>query len=822
MDRQIAALLQPKSAQPARGGLLQRKCACGQHTGGGECEECRKKKERVQRQKGNGAEPAGVPPVVHEVLRSPGEPLTPAVRGPLESRFARDLSRVRLRVPANGGPQSERIVNEPGDAFEQEADQVAAAVTGSSEISRQGAPRQDFSQVRVHADSRAADAARSLNARAFTQGNHVVFGSGQFSPSTPSGARLLAHELTHVVQQGASPSRRIARAPLDLKRLDLELFWGDPLTQTSGEIGKSAICSKGGKTPPELPIEAFVYPRNTEDTAGTAAPGAPAQGAKPAAAPETGATGGTAVEKPAPETPPAGKEWPPQSSRKVVGKPDRSDWIKDPKTGLLVPAKRAVIVGGIHGNERGPLDVAKGLKDKLDSGAPRDFDTIFIPVMNPGGVEDKTRENRCGVDLNRNFPGLTGAPAAKGKVPAEQPETKAVRAVIETLKPSRILALHAMSPGEGTDIAKGGVFADPVQDPKAAALACRMAVRMQGKKGAKNRNVNVVGNKLDTGFCSVLYPSQSEVGVTSSQSSLGTWASAPASKGGLGIPVITHEVSKKTPLDATGDRSVATILPGIEEFLLDNEDQPSEAADLLANSVSDDFLTGESTSADDKKVRDEIQSRVQADFTKLQGSYKDWLDARKPDEKKALVKAGAGTLTNRSEFRSFSKQAGIVKSGLGARKITGKSTDQEIKDAILDIMKTMSVPGFSRHAWGTEIDVIDPTASRWKPGGDLEGVTPFLATEAPQHGFFHPYSQGASRPSPHYEDEPWHISYWRIADVLQAEWLRRISGSKLDDLVLRTATAIGGGIDPKRLQSILQSIKLEDFQKNVAPSPGTP
>src|SRR5262249_5559851 len=160
------------------------------------------------------------------------------------------------------------------------------------------------------------------------------------SPATPAGERLLAHELTHVVQQGASPSRRIARAALDLKRLDLELFWGDPLTQTSGEIGKSASCpTPKDKKPPELPIEAFVYPRNTEGPPLTAGPGASAQGAKPAATPETGATGGTAVEKPAAETPPAAQEWPPQSSRKVVGKPDRSDWIKDPKTGLLVPAK---------------------------------------------------------------------------------------------------------------------------------------------------------------------------------------------------------------------------------------------------------------------------------------------------------------------------------------------------------------------------------------------------------------------------------------------------------------------------------------------------
>src|SRR6185436_860363 len=120
-SRSLIPTLRAETA-PAAGGLLQRQCACGQHAEGGECEECRKKKEVLQRQPVGGAEPAAVPPVVHEVLRSPGEPLAPAVRGPLESRFNRDFSRVRLRVPADGGPQSELIVNEPGDAFEQEAD----------------------------------------------------------------------------------------------------------------------------------------------------------------------------------------------------------------------------------------------------------------------------------------------------------------------------------------------------------------------------------------------------------------------------------------------------------------------------------------------------------------------------------------------------------------------------------------------------------------------------------------------------------------------------------------------------------------------------
>src|SRR5215210_5565404 len=59
----------------------------------------------------------------------------------------------------------------------------------------------DFSQVRVHTDSSAAESARAINARAFTVGRDVVFGAGQYTPETVEGKKLLAHELAHVVQQ---------------------------------------------------------------------------------------------------------------------------------------------------------------------------------------------------------------------------------------------------------------------------------------------------------------------------------------------------------------------------------------------------------------------------------------------------------------------------------------------------------------------------------------------------------------------------------------------------------------------------------------------
>ncbi|MGW9024484.1 eCIS core domain-containing protein [Streptomyces sp. NPDC055722] len=104
--------------------------------------------------------PTVAPRVVHEVLNSPGVPLDSHVRAALEPRFG-----------------------------------------------------QDFSQVRVHTDARAASSADAVGARAYALGRHIVFAAGRYAPSTTEGHKLLAHELTHVVQQrAATPS--IAAAPI--------------------------------------------------------------------------------------------------------------------------------------------------------------------------------------------------------------------------------------------------------------------------------------------------------------------------------------------------------------------------------------------------------------------------------------------------------------------------------------------------------------------------------------------------------------------------------------------------------------------------------
>jgi hypothetical protein len=130
-------------------GLLQRACACGGKSPEGECDECKLSRKAS----GESATGAPVPGVVGEVLRSAGRPLDAATQTLMDTRF-----------------------------------------------------HSDFSRVRIHDDARAAESASAVSALAYTVGHHVVFGQGHYSPTTAAGRRLLAHELTHVVQQSASGS----------------------------------------------------------------------------------------------------------------------------------------------------------------------------------------------------------------------------------------------------------------------------------------------------------------------------------------------------------------------------------------------------------------------------------------------------------------------------------------------------------------------------------------------------------------------------------------------------------------------------------------
>ncbi|MBI1356593.1 MAG: DUF4157 domain-containing protein [Acidobacteria bacterium] len=128
---------------------------------------------------------------------------------PEEKEPEKDLEAQRKAAPgapAQARPSAQRLVSAASSA---PGAPLPAAVRGSME-SRFGA---DFSAVRVHHDRNAAQAAQAIGAEAFTVGPHVVFGEGRYQPEQPNGQTLLAHELTHVLQQreGRSPSGLLQR-----------------------------------------------------------------------------------------------------------------------------------------------------------------------------------------------------------------------------------------------------------------------------------------------------------------------------------------------------------------------------------------------------------------------------------------------------------------------------------------------------------------------------------------------------------------------------------------------------------------------------------
>jgi outer membrane protein OmpA-like peptidoglycan-associated protein len=195
---------------PVGGGILQRRCACGGTPGPtGECAGCRKKRLGLQRKVASRAATPSIPPIVHDVLRSPGQPLDAQARTFMEPRFGHDFGRVSNVAPA----MSSSVVSHPEDESEREADRVADAVLDAPPESGIG---YDFGQVRVHTDAKAEESARALGADAFTFERHIVFGAGRYAPSTREGRHLLAHELTHHVQQqttGQQIQRRLTVDP---------------------------------------------------------------------------------------------------------------------------------------------------------------------------------------------------------------------------------------------------------------------------------------------------------------------------------------------------------------------------------------------------------------------------------------------------------------------------------------------------------------------------------------------------------------------------------------------------------------------------------
>jgi hypothetical protein len=183
----------PQSVASGAAPAIRRKCAC--EGSGSECPECQKKKEeKLQRKVQSPLQaqlpaPVEAPPIVHQVLRSPGQQLDSATRSFFEPRLGHDLS-----------------------------------------------------HVRVHTDAEAAESAHAVQALAYAVGDNVAFAAGQYSPHSTEGRRLLAHELAHVAQQRSGAATEIQRKPQSGADVKLAHSRGQAVVEKLEKAGK---LSKG-------------------------------------------------------------------------------------------------------------------------------------------------------------------------------------------------------------------------------------------------------------------------------------------------------------------------------------------------------------------------------------------------------------------------------------------------------------------------------------------------------------------------------------------------------------------------------------------------
>jgi protein MpaA len=102
------------------------------------------------------------------------------------------------------------------------------------------------------------------------------------------------------------------------------------------------------------------------------------------------------------------------------------------------PRRRVLVIGGLHGNEPATSPAVRGL---LEAEIDRDLEVWLVPVANPDGVAAGLRCNAAGVDLNRNFPWEWDARDG-GPAPLTEPETKALVALVEQLRPDLVIWVH--------------------------------------------------------------------------------------------------------------------------------------------------------------------------------------------------------------------------------------------------------------------------------------------------------------------------------------------------------------------------------------------
>jgi hypothetical protein len=197
-NRAVSQLLESgMSASPFSGAVLQRQCASCANSGS-ECAECRKKRTFALQPKLTINEPGDryeqeADRIADQVLPAPAHDGTPS----RIQRFVGQPTQQTETAPAS----VDRALASPGSPLEPALRQDMEQRFGH-----------DFSGVRVHSGAVSEQSAREVSAHAYTVGHDMVFGAGRFAPGTHEGRRLIAHELTHVVQQSAADAIRVGQS----------------------------------------------------------------------------------------------------------------------------------------------------------------------------------------------------------------------------------------------------------------------------------------------------------------------------------------------------------------------------------------------------------------------------------------------------------------------------------------------------------------------------------------------------------------------------------------------------------------------------------
>ena len=703
----------------------------------------------------------------------------------------------------------------------------------------------DLSGVRIHHTGAAAASAHALAARAYTIGRNVVFGAGEFAPETPQGRRLLAHELTHVVQQrGAKATTAVQGAPVTVsapgdraeREADrvAEAFVSRGVTPSIVERPTNTIArasfdvnaisdatdALGNVRVPFLPIGiSLLFATSGAHTSGELA--------KAADYPTTFTIPADKRRQVPLNKQPKADTAPPLSSIPVEAHFFPSMWPW---------ANRALVLGGFHGDEQPGWQVTEALVTELSqpgANAALAFHTIVIPRVNAAAISDELAgvrlwRNRCNrqlVDLNRNFP--TGSKPKDTDCPNTegapiQPEVQGVMDVVTHFKPDRIVSTHAISNPKSA-----GIFADPNQNPQAIELARGMASTVVNEA---DRPANRLGPGVNE--YNPVYPGD-KPGIVSGGTSLGAWA--PTAVKGKTTPVITMETAGFGPLSSgpgNAPRTVVGYLRPVQAFLstpalLATAADRDILADIDAFQAADRlaFLTGLLPRADDIFRR--IHLRVETAVAKLNGmkppnpvSVVSWLRLFSEKTPGASPQAQidfdkffltgdktSGWDTLPDEFFKGGKRAA------GVDRHHWLTTPS--KDRLTIIIRFSSLPGASRHHWGTEVDLNSTEVADWQPSHRFFALGQWLQTNAPLVGLFQAYTPGRSGGG--YNEEAWHYSYAPLSVGLRERYNKQVNlTNDLINKIEKRAKATGE-IVPGDFADALRAIDISDLVNNVGP-----